>query len=104
MVDLAKAGKFSLMGLSGNLTEGKFSKSGVLGIVGQLILVLVAFVFGGIAGNGVRQFANSVPVLNTKPIPEILGGLASFATGGWAGVGGYATTAGLLPIPRLGSR
>ena len=103
MVDLRKAGKISIGGFTGSLTEGRLPSKGPGGILSLIITILLGFFFGGVAGNGVRTVAKSIPVLGQLPwVPEILGGLAGFATGGFAGVAGYATTAGL--VPRLGAR
>jgi hypothetical protein len=103
MVNLAKMGRFSIGGFSGSLTKGNLPNKGIGGVFATLITILLGFFFGGVAGNGVRTVAKSIPVLGTLPwVPEVLGGLAGFATGGLAGVAGYATTAGL--VPRIGSR
>ena len=93
------------LGFSGNLLAGKLPTKGPVGLVSTGLNIGLAYFSGILFGNGIQAIAAATPIIGTVGGgrgPQIAGCLASFSTGGFAGLAGYVIAGGLLAGTGLG--
>jgi hypothetical protein len=77
------------------LTKGSLPRS--LKPLNSIVNLVTAMVLGTLAGQGAVAILTRIGV--PSPVPQVLGALTSFTTGGVAGAGGYILTTGALTSP-----
>lgn len=96
--------RFAGLGFSGSLLTGKLPRSGPIGIVSTGINLGLAYFSGILFGNGVQAIAAATPIIGQRqPVPQIIGALAAFSSGGFVGLAGYVIASGLLGGVGFGS-
>ena len=95
------------LGFSGNLLAGKLPTKGPVGLVSTGINIGLAYFSGILFGNGVQSIAAATPIIGTIGAgkgAQVLGALAAFSTGGFAGLAGFVIAGGLLAGTGLGAQ
>ena len=77
------------------LTKGSLPRS--LKPLSSVISIITAMTLGTLAGQGAVAILARIGV--PPPVPQVLGALTSFTTGGVAGAAGYIMTTGALSSP-----
>jgi len=77
------------------LTKGSLPRS--LKPLSSIIAIITAMTLGTLAGQGAVAILTRIGV--PAPVPQVLGALTSFSTGGVAGAAGYIMTTGALSSP-----
>ena len=77
------------------LTKGSLPRS--LKPLSSIISIITAMTLGTLAGQGAVAILTRIGV--PPPVPQVLGALTSFTSGGVAGAAGYIMTTGALSSP-----